>query len=203
MAYPEPIEALISAFQRFPGIGKRTAERLTFHVLRDPSSQALARAIDRALQEAKRCRVCGNVAEQDPCRICDDPERDASQIAVVEEPRHVEALERARIYRGRYHILMGAWQPAEGTEQKHLSIAPLMARIKAGDVRELILATDPDAEGEATAQLVLEALESMQPKDLKVTRLARGLPAGAAIEYMHRGIIEDALDGRREVHLRS
>ena len=203
VAYPEPIEALIQAFQKFPGVGKRTAERMTFHVLRDPSAQAIARAIDRVVAEAKRCAECGNVAEQDPCRICADGDRDPGQIAVVEEPRHVEAFERARIYRGRYHVLMGAWQPAEGTDPKHLAIAPLMERVRAGGIKELILATDPDAEGEATAQLVLEALESMQPKGLKVTRLARGLPAGAAIEYMHRGIIEDALEGRREVHLRS
>ena len=203
MAYPEPIEALIAAFQRFPGIGKRTAERLTFHVLRDPSSAGLARAIDRALQEAKRCRVCGNVSETDPCPICADEARDATQVAVVEEPRHVEALERARVYRGRYHVLMGAWQPAEGTEESHLSIGALVQRVQAGTIRELILATDPDAEGEATAQRVLEALESAGVQDLRVTRLARGLPAGAAIEYMHRGIIEDALEGRREVNLRS
>ncbi len=203
MAYPEPIEALIAAFQRFPGIGKRTAERLTFHVLRDPSSAGLARAIDRALQEAQRCSICGNVAERNPCPICSDEQRDASQVAVVEEPRHVEALERARVYRGRYHVLMGAWQPAEGTEEAHLAIRALVERVQAGTIQELILATDPDAEGEATAQLVLEALESAGVPQLRVTRLARGLPAGAAIEYMHRGIIEDALEGRREVHLRT
>lgn len=203
MAYPEPIEALIAAFQRFPGIGKRTAERLTFHVLRDPSSAGLARAIDRALQEAQRCSICGNVAERNPCPICSDEQRDAAQVAVVEEPRHVEALERARVYRGRYHVLMGAWQPAEGTEEAHLAIRALVERVQTGTIQELILATDPDAEGEATAQLVLEALESAGVPKLRVTRLARGLPAGAAIEYMHRGIIEDALEGRREVHLRT
>jgi len=202
VAYPEPIEALMSAFERFPGIGKRTAERLAFHVLRDPSSIGLARAIERALAEAKRCHECGNVAEQDPCRICADPERDRAQVAVVEEPRHVEALERARVFRGRYHVLMGAWQPAEGSDARHLAIGPLLQRVQQGTITELILATDPDAEGEATAALVLDALESLGPLTLKVTRLARGLPAGAALEYMHRGIIEDALAGRREVHLR-
>ncbi|MDF1838457.1 MAG: recombination mediator RecR [Planctomycetota bacterium] len=202
MAYPEPIESLMDAFQRFPGIGRRTAERLAFHVLRDPSSAALARAIDRALGEAKRCRVCGNVAQQDPCNVCGDETRDASQVAVVEEPRHVEALERARVFQGLYHVLMGAWQPAEGTQETHLAIPQLIRRLKEGHVRELILATDPDAEGEATAQLVLEALDSAGIPDLKITRLARGLPAGAAIEYMHRGVIEDALEGRREVKIR-
>ncbi|MCP5022449.1 MAG: recombination protein RecR [bacterium] len=202
MAYPEPIEALMDAFQRFPGIGRRTAERLAFHVLRDPSSSALARAIDRALGEAKRCRVCGNVAQQDPCGICNDESRDASLVAVVEEPRHVEALERAGVFEGLYHVLMGAWQPAEGTDEWHLSIPSLIVRLREGQVRELILATDPDAEGEATAQLVLEALDSAGLPELKITRLARGLPAGAAIEYMHKGVIEDALEGRREVKIR-
>ncbi|MFT5200336.1 MAG: recombination protein RecR [Planctomycetota bacterium] len=192
----------MDAFQRFPGIGRRTAERLAFHVLRDPSSVALARAIDRALSEAKRCRVCGNVAQQDPCEICSDEARDVTQVAVVEEPRHVEALERARAYKGLYHVLMGAYQPAEGTLEGHLTIPHLIKRLKEGHVRELILATDPDAEGEATAQLVLEALDSAGIPDLKITRLARGLPAGAAIEYMHRGVIEDALEGRREVKIR-
>lgn len=192
----------MDAFQRFPGIGRRTAERLAFHVLRDPSSSALARAIDRALSEAKRCQICGNVAQQDPCGICSDEDRDISQVAVVEEPRHVEALERAKVFRGRYHVLMGAWQPAEGTNEAHLSIPHLIQRLHVGDIRELILATDPDAEGEATAQLVLEALEFAGIPDLKITRLARGLPAGAAIEYMHKGVIEDALEGRREVKIR-
>ncbi len=192
----------MDAFQRFPGIGRRTAERLAFHVLRDPSSATLARAIDRALGEAKRCRMCGNVAQQDPCEICSDANRDGSQVALVEEPRHVEALERAGVFKGLYHVLMGAWQPAEGTNENHLSIPALLVRLREGHIKELILATDPDAEGEATAQLVLEALDSAGLPDLKITRLARGLPAGAAIEYMHRGVIEDALEGRREVKIR-
>ncbi|MEZ5974102.1 MAG: recombination mediator RecR [Planctomycetota bacterium] len=199
MAYPEPIEALIDAFQRFPGIGRRTAERLAFHVVRDPSTIALARAVERALGEAKRCRVCGNVAEDDPCPICSDEERDGRIVAVVEEPRHVEAFERARVYRGRYHVLMGSWQPAEGNDARHLAIGALLERVKAGGIEELILATDPDSEGEATAQLVLDAVDSLGARTLKITRLARGLPAGAAIEYMHRGIIEDALNHRRPV----
>lgn len=199
MAYPEPLEALIEAFERFPGVGRRSAERLAFHVLRDPSARELAGAIERALRETRRCGTCGNVSEKDPCPICADPSRDGTTICVVEEPRHVEALERAGVFRGRYHVLMGALNPAEGTDEHHLAVAALVRRVREGEVREVILATDPDAEGEATAALVLEALEAeVDPLPL-VTRLARGLPSGSALEYLHRGVLEDALEGRRAV----
>ena len=202
MAYPEPVQLLIEAFRRFPGVGAVTAERMAFHVLRDPEARGLARAIERAVGESKRCAVCCNVAEASPCSLCSDPERDGSLVAVVEEPRHVEALERAGVFRGRYHVLMGALNPADGTDPRHLTVRALLERVGGGEVREVVLATDPDAEGEATAQHVLEALESLGRPDLVVTRLARGLPAGGAIEYMHRGVIEDALEGRREVRTR-
>ena len=202
MAYPDAVVQLIEAFRRFPGIGAVTAERLAFHVLRDPRARELARSIDRAVEEARRCRTCGNVSEADPCRICEDEGRDASVIAVVEEPRHVEALERAGVFRGRYHVLMGALNPADGTEAAHLSVAALVRRVQEGGVQEVVLATDPDAEGEATAQLVLEALAASGSEGPVVTRLARGLPAGGAIEYLHKGILEDALEGRREVRRR-
>lgn len=203
MAYPEPVERLIEAFRRFPGVGAVTAERLAFHVLRDPESRGLAQAIERAIEEALRCSICSNVAETDPCSICADEARDATTVAVVEEPRHVEAIERAGTYGGRYHVLMGALNPADGTDPAHLTLRRLLERLREGSIREVILATDPDAEGEATASLVLEAVESLGREDLVVTRLARGLPAGGAIEYMHRGIIEDALEGRRPVRRRA
>jgi recombination protein RecR len=199
MAYPEPLEALVLAFERFPGIGRRSAERLAFHVLRDPAGPALARAIDGALAGTLRCSSCSNVAEQDPCAICADPERDTSRVCVVEEPRHVEALERSGAFHGRYHVLLGAYNPADGTEERHLTLARLVARARAPELREVILATDPDAEGEATALLVLETLEKLGRADLVVTRLARGLPSGSAIEYLHRGVLEDALEHRRPV----
>lgn len=202
MAYPEPLEALVVAFERFPGIGRRSAERLAFHVLRDPSARELARAIEHALAGTRRCSVCCNVAEADPCALCSDTRRDESTLCVVEEPRHVEALERAGAFRGRYHVLMGAYNPAEGTEERHLTVARLVARARDPRVREVILATDPDAEGEATALLVLEAVDALSRNDLVVTRLARGLPAGSAIEYLHKGVLEDALAGRRPVRHR-
>jgi recombination protein RecR len=199
VAYPEPLEALIDAFEHFPGIGRVTAERLAFHILRDPAARGLAPAIERAARDTRRCGTCSNVTDCDPCAICSDPERDSGLLAVVEEPRHVEAMERAGVFSGRYHVLMGALNPAQGTELSHLLIAPLIERIEAGGVEEVILATDPDAEGEATALAVIEAIESRPGEPPLITRLARGLPAGSALEYLHRGILEDALEGRREV----
>ena len=203
MAYPAPVEALIEAFRRLPGVGRVTAERHTFHALRDPEVLAgLVQALVRAQGEARRCAECGNVCEAERCALCTDPARDAGLVAVVEEPRHVEALERAGVYRGRYHVLMGALNPGEGVDERQLDVARLVARVAAGGVREVILATDPDKEGEATAALVLDALEREPVPGLVVTRLARGLPAGSALEYLHRGVLEDALEGRREVKLR-
>jgi recombination protein RecR len=201
LAYPESLERLIQAFERFPGIGRRTAERLAFHVLRDPQASELAPALLHAREHTRLCRSCFNVTEADPCRLCTDSKRDASTVCVVEEPRDVEALERAAVYRGRYHVLMGTLNPAEGTDPAHLSLAGLVARVRREHPAEVILATDPDAEGEATAMLVLEALEALGAElgaqAPRVTRLARGLPAGTGIEYLHRGVLEDALAGRR------
>jgi recombination protein RecR len=196
--YPEPLERLVAAFERFPGVGRRTAERLAFHALRDPRARELGPALEHAVRHTKLCGVCFNVTESDPCPVCADGKRDAALVCVVEQPRDVEAMERAGVFRGRYHVLMGALNPAEGTETEQLFVQRLVKRVARGGVDEVILATDPDAEGEATALAVLEALEGagLAPR---VTRLARGLPAGSAIEYLHKGILEDALAGRREV----
>lgn len=202
MAYPEPLEALVQAFELFPGIGRRSAERLAFHVLRDPAARELSRAIERAVEKTRRCALCCNVSEADPCAICADASRDASLVCVVEEPRHVEAIERSAAFRGRYHVLMGAFNPGDGTEAEHLTIRRLIDRVRAGGVREVILGMDPDREGEATAMLVLTGLEAIGDPDLSITRLARGLPAGSAIEYLHKGVLEDALQDRRPVRAR-
>ncbi|HUR27466.1 MAG TPA: recombination mediator RecR [Planctomycetota bacterium] len=207
MAYPKSLEQLVQAFERFPGVGRRTAERLAFHVLRDAKARLLAPAIEEAIAQTKTCSVCSNVADHDPCRICSDGERDTKTICVVEEPRDVEALERAGVFKGRYHVLMGALNPAEGTEESQLSVAALGARVRRERPTEVILATDPDAEGEATALLVLDTLERQAREDERapprVTRLARGLPAGSAIEYLHRGVLEDALEQRRTLRLKT
>ncbi|QDU68808.1 recombination mediator RecR [Engelhardtia mirabilis] len=201
MAYPKALEELVEAFERFPGIGRRTAERLAFHVLRNADGGRLAEAIGRARGETLFCSVCGNLSEGDPCAICSDEGRDRSQLLVVEEPRAVEAVERSGAHGGLYHVLMGSLQPAEGSDSEHLNLGRLVERLREGAVREVILGTDPDAEGEATAMLVLEAVERAG-LPVRVTRLARGLPAGSALEYLHRGVLEDALEGRTAVRTR-
>ena len=200
MAYPEPLERLVEAFARFPGVGRRTAERLAFHALRDPKARELGPALEYAVRNTKLCGTCLNVTESDPCGICSDTRREVSLVCVVERPKDVEAMERAGVFKGRYHVLMGALNPAEGTRAEHLCVGRLVDRVREGRIEEVILATDPDAEGEATALLVLEALESagLSPR---VTRMARGMPAGSAIEYLHRGVLEDALEGRRPMGL--
>lgn len=198
MAYPEPLERLVQAFERLPGIGRRSAERLAFHLLRDPRARELAQAIEYACANARTCRVCCNASDVDPCRLCSSAERDASTILVVEEPRDVEAVEKSRVFKGAYHVLCGSWNPVEGIEARALTLGRLVERVKQGGVREVILGTDPDAEGEATALLVLEALEAAEASVL-LTRLARGLPAGSALEYLHKGVLEDALVGRVEL----
>ena len=202
MAFPAPLEQLIEAFERFPGIGRVTAERLAFHVLRDPEAAGLADAIQRAATETVRCSACGNVAEDDPCAICADPARDQGLLCVVEEPRHVEAIERSGAFKGVYHVLMGALNPAEGTESAQLSIGRLVERVVAAEVKEVILATDPDVEGEATALAVVEAIEGGSKQRPLLTRLARGVPSGGALEYMHRGVLQDAFEGRRAIGAR-
>ena len=200
MAYPEPLERLVEAFARFPGVGRRTAERLAFHALRDPRARELGPALEHAVKSTKLCGTCRNITENDPCAVCSDTRREAAIVCVVERPKDVEAMERAGVFKGLYHVLMGALNPAEGTRPEHLGLGFLVDRVRTGKIEEVILATDPDAEGEATALLVLEALESagLTPR---VTRMARGMPAGSAIEYLHRGVLEDALEGRRPMAL--
>jgi recombination protein RecR len=201
VSYPLPLAALIEAFERFPGVGRRTAERMAFHALRDPHARELPAIVERALRETLRCSLCGNVGASDPCTLCADPKRDARCVLVVEEPRDVEAVERAGVHRGRYFVLMGALNPANGSDERQLNLRGLLERAVAGHYDEIILGTDPDAEGEATATLVLRAIETAGAQ-VKVTRLARGLPAGSALEYLHRGILEDAFSGRVELRTR-
>jgi recombination protein RecR len=201
LSYPPAFVELVAAFERFPGVGRRTAERLAFHVLRDERARELARAIDRALEATLFCGRCCNLSESDPCALCSDPERDDRRLLVVEEPRAVEAVERSGAFDGRYHVLMGALQPADGVDVEQLTVARLVERLRSEPVAELILGTDPDAEGEATAMLVLEAIDRAG-LEVRVTRLARGLPSGSALEYLHRGVLTDALEGRVQVRLR-
>jgi recombination protein RecR len=204
MAYPAPLEALVEAFQVLPGIGRRTAERLALHILRDPKARALGRAIDVAVKDTMRCSVCCNVCEADPCSICADSRRDGTKLLVVEEPGHVESVERAGVWEGRYHVLLGSFNPAEGTEARHLAVGGLIDRLRDGKpdaIDEVVLGMDPDKEGEATLLLVLEAIENAD-LSVRVSRLSRGLPAGSGIEYLHRGVLEDAIEDRRPVRKR-
>lgn len=190
------VARLINAFADLPGIGRRTAERLAYHVLMMPKEKALGfSAAIRAVKENLRpCRVCGNLAEGEDCDICRDSKRDRSTICVVEQVRDLLALEQAGSYRGVYHVLQGRLAPLEGKGPERLTLDALAARVRQGGVREVILGTTPNVEGDATALLVAEALAGLP---VELTRLARGLTVGASLEQANREMLADALAGRR------
>jgi recombination protein RecR len=196
--YPESLSRLISELSRLPGVGQKTAERLAYHILKATSDEAMRLAI--AIRDVKKnirpCSVCAMVTEGDPCSICADATRDAAMICVVEQPKDVYALEKARSYRGVYHVLMGNMALLDGIEPKDLTIDLLEARVRKGTVREVILATNPNLEGDATS-LYLSKL--LGPLGVRVTRIARGIPAGSTLEYASKSILEDALEGRRDI----
>ncbi len=193
-----PVSRLIDAFTRLPGIGPKTAARLTFFLLRAPEEHALELA--DALRDLKTritfCERCHNIAEGSPCPICADESRDQGLICVVEEPLDVLAIERTREYRGLYHVLHGVISPVDGVGPDDLKIAELLDRVKAEPIREVILATNPNLEGEATAMYIARLLA---PFDVRVTRLARGLPVGGDLEYADEVTLTRALEGRREM----
>lgn len=196
---PRAVTQLIEEFHRLPGIGPKTAQRLTFYLLRasKEQSQSLAEALMRLKERVVTCSVCSNIAEEDPCAICRDESRDRSIICVVEEPLDVLAIERTREYRGLYHVLHGAISPVEGIGPEDLKIQELLDRIQQdAAIREIVLATNPNLEGEATA-LYLERL--IKPLGIRLTRLARGLPMGGDLEYADEVTLTRALEGRREV----
>ncbi len=193
---PEAIEGLVQALQRLPGVGSVTAERLAYHLMSVRRQQALelADAIRRVRDEVKLCSVCANLDQSDPCRICADAERDRSLVLVVEGPRDVTSFEAAG-FRGLYHVLQGRIAPLEGVQEQDLTIRGLLARVDAGDIREVCLATNPDLEGESTADAIAGLLSG---KAVQVTRIARGIPAGAGITQVQHTILADALEGRRK-----
>lgn len=197
MPYPEPIERLIDEFSRMPGIGRRTAERLTFHVLRAPPEEAMALAL--AVRDVKKvvrnCGICCTVADSDPCSVCADESRDRSVILVVEQPRDLESYE-ASGYQGLYHVLGGAVSPVDGVEPKHLTLEKLKQRVLKEEIKEVILGVDPDFEGEGTALFVRDTLTKT---GVKITRIARGIPAGTSIEYANASVLAEAVSGRREM----
>jgi recombination protein RecR len=196
--YPEPVARLIEAFQRLPGIGPKTAQRLTFFLLKRPAEETreLALALDELKTRIVHCGACFNVTEEDPCRICRDPGRDGRVLCVVEEPNDLLAVERTGEYRGRYHVLLGALSPLDGIGPEDLKVRELLVRCDAQGVEEVILATNPSVEGEATAIYLAKLLK---PLGLRITRIARGLPVGGDLEYADQVTLSKALEGRREM----
>ncbi len=193
-----PVAALIEEFSKLPGIGVKTAQRLTFFILRSPTDQArrLSEAIMRVKESIIYCSRCFNITETDPCVTCSDPNRDQEQICVVEEPLDVLALEKTSVYKGLYHVLHGALSPVEGIGPKDLRIDELLQRVRNSKVREVILATNPNFEGEYTASYLKGELA---PLGVRITGLARGLPIGGDLEYADEGTLSRALEGRRDM----
>jgi recombination protein RecR len=196
--YEGAVQDLIDELGRLPGVGPKSAQRIAFHLLATEADdvERLAATLIRVKNEVKFCSICGNVAEAEVCRICNDPRRDPSIICVVEEPKDVVAVERTREFRGRYHVLGGAISPIDGVGPDDLRIRELLGRLRDGVVTELILATDPNLEGEATATYLARMLN---PMGLTVTRLASGLPVGGDLEYADEVTLGRAFSGRRRV----
>ena len=195
---PRSVQRLIDEFARLPGIGPKSASRLTFYLLRGTDTQAvdLASALQELKERTRLCSVCYNITEDDPCPICDDGARDAGLLCIVEEPLDVLAIERSRAYNGRYHVLHGAISPVEGIGPDDLRIAELVQRITAGQFREVILATNPTLEGESTALYIQRRLAEHK---VRLTRLARGLPIGGDLEYTDEITLGRAFEGRHDI----
>lgn len=198
LAYDGAIQRLIDSFASLPGIGPKGAQRIAFYLLQAPDaeSQRLVDAINEVKEKVRFCEVCGNVCETSPCTICSDPRRDHSTICVVEEPKDVMSIERTREYRGLYQVLGGAINPMANVGPSDLNIAQLLNRLHDGEVKEIIVALNPNIEGEATTTYLSRLLA---PIDIKVTRLASGLPVGGDLEYADEITLSRALEGRREV----
>ena len=196
--FPAALERLTEQFARLPGIGGKTAQRLAFHVLSLPKEDAenFAQAILDAREHVHTCRICQNLTDREVCPICDDPQRDQGLICVVAEPRDVIAMERSREFQGVYHVLHGVISPLNHIGPDSLRIRELLDRVATGTVREVIMATNPDTEGEATAMYLSRLL---RPLEVKVTRLAYGIPVGSQLEYADEITLLRALEGRREI----
>ncbi len=198
MHYAKPLSNLIGELSKLPGIGGKTAQRLAFHILSqdDRDAYALAEAILDAKKNMKYCSVCGNLTDVDPCSICTDPTRDQSVICVVESPRDVSAMERIKEFQGLYHVLHGAISPMDGIGPEDINLRQLIVRLQQNDIREVILATNPNIEGEATAMYTARLIK---PAGIKVTRIAHGVPVGGDLEYADEVTLSKAMEGRREL----
>lgn len=196
--YTQTLNNLIEQFSKLPGIGPKNAERLGFYILNSNKEEAmeLARAISEVKTKIKRCRICYNLSEQDTCDICRDPKRDKSTICVVEHPKDVISLEKTGMCKWVYHVLGGHIAPLEGIEADDLTINKLLERVKAGGVKEIVMATNPNMAGDGTAFYISSLLRD---SDIKITRLARGLASGSSIEYASGNILSDAIAGRQKL----
>ena len=198
MYYPEPISKLIDSFTKLPGIGPKTAVRLAFFVIEmnDDDVLEFAESLVSAKRELTHCTICGHITDQDPCPICQDQSRDESIICVVEDPKDVIAMEKMKEFNGRYHVLNGAISPMDGIRPEDINVPDLINRLKDEKVVELILATNPNIEGEATAMYISRLVK---PSGIKTTRIAHGLPVGGDLEYADEVTLAKSLEGRREV----
>ena len=196
--YAKPLNRLINELSKLPGIGGKTAQRLAFHILSldDRSAMELSDAIRDAKESMRYCSVCGNLTDTDPCAICSDESRDRSVICVVESPKDVVAMEKIREYRGYYHVLHGAISPMDGIGPEDINLKSLIVRLQDESVKELIIATNPNIEGEATAMYIARLIK---PSGIKVTRIAHGIPVGGDLEYADEVTLLKAMEGRREL----
>ena len=196
--YAKPLANLIRELAKLPGIGGKSAQRLAFHILSmdDREAEVLANSITRAKSSMRYCSVCGNLTESDPCEICSDEKRDRTVICVVEQARDVAAMERMKEYNGLYHVLNGAISPMDGIGPEDINLKQLIIRLQQDDIREVILATNPTIEGEATA---MYAARLIKPSGIKVTRIAHGIPVGGDLEYTDEVTLSKAMEGRREL----
>ena len=195
--YPVAIEKLIEEFAKLPGIGKKTAQRLTLHVLNLPKDEVeeFSNALVKARGTIKYCSVCGNFTDSDPCAICGNPSRDKTQICVVEQPKDIMTMEKVKDYNGVYHVLHGNISPMQGRGPQDIRLRELVSRMN-GNIKEVIVATNPNIEGESTAMYISKILK---PLDVKVTRIAAGIPVGGDLEYADEVTLSKALEGRKEI----
>jgi recombination protein RecR len=195
---PEPLTQLVNELQRLPGIGAKSAQRLAFHMLKTPREdvERLTAAILDVKARVAHCSICSNITDSDPCAYCTNPDRQQGLICVVEDPQNVAAIEKTRDFRGVYHVLRGALSPLQGVGPDDLKIKSLLARVEKGHVQEIILATNPNVEGEATAIYLAKLLK---PLGVRVTRIAMGVPVGSDLEYADEVTMHKAMEGRREV----
>ena len=198
MSLPEPLARLVEQLQKLPGIGAKGAQRLAFHLLKNPreESERLCEAIRDVKERVTYCSVCNNITDTDPCVFCTNPSRDARMICVVEEPQNVTVVEKTRGFRGTYHVLMGTLSPLQGVGPDDLKIKGLLGRVGNGGVEEVIIATNPTVEGEATALYLARLLK---PLGVRVTRIAMGIPVGSDLEYADEVTMSRAMEGRRDI----